>query len=99
MGDFDARAATSVLGRESDILLVTTEADYRALTALGRFSTVLQSAPPADDGSLSVLLQGERYLNVEAQIAPANKPVNGAMSEAALRAVGAWRCGPDDAVP
>jgi hypothetical protein len=101
VGDLDARAATSVPGRESDIVLVTRDDDYRALTTLGRFSTALQSAPPADDGSLSVFLQKERYINIEAQVAPANKPVNAAMSEAALRALGAWRCGPDDvsAVP
>ena len=60
------------------------------------WSIVLQSAPPADDGSLSVLLQYERYVNVEAHIAPKNFANNKAMAEWSLRSVGAWSCGPDD---
>lgn len=94
--DMDARASVSVPGRESDILLVTRREDHDRLSALGRFSVALQSAPPADDGSLSVLLQHARYINVEAQISPANRRTNEEMSEWALRAVGGWRCGASD---
>jgi hypothetical protein len=95
VGDLDAARAVTVKGRESDILFVTRADDYQRLAALGAFSVALQNSPPADDGSLSVLYQRERYINVEAQIAPANKTTNRAMAEAALASVGALRCGPD----
>jgi hypothetical protein len=94
--DMDARAAVSVPGHESDILFVTDPIDYERLRSLGRFSVALQSAPPADDGSLSVLLKSERYINVEAQIHSPRRGTNEAMSEWALRSIGGWRCGPGD---
>lgn len=94
--DMDARDSVSIKGQESNILLVTRAEDYARLKALGRFSVVLQSAPPADDGSLSVLWQADRYINVEARIADDNRADNEAMSEAALRLVGGWRCGAEE---
>jgi hypothetical protein len=96
VAEMDAREAVSVKGQESNILLVTRAQDYAQLKALGRFSVALQSAPPADDGSLSVLWQADRYINVEAHIEPDNRAANEAMSEAALRVLGGWRCGPAD---
>ena len=95
-GDMDASVSSAVAGAEHDILFVTRRDDYDRLVGLARFSVALQNAPPADDGSLSVALQRDRYVNVEAQIAPRNKRVNRAMGEWALRSVGGFVCGPAD---
>lgn len=94
--DMDARLETTVKERKHDILFVTKRDDYDRLVSLAQWSVSLQSMPPANDGSLSVLLQDDRYINVEAQIAPKNYSVNRAMGEAALRSVGGWVCGPGD---
>lgn len=94
--DMDARLETTVKTRPHDILFVTRRDDYDRLVSLAQWSVSLQSMPPANDGSLSVLLKDERYINVEAQIAPDNYAVNRAMGEAALRSVGGWRCGSDE---
>jgi hypothetical protein len=97
--DMDARLETTVKERKHDILFVTQRADYDRLAAMKRWSVSLQSMPPANDGSLSVLLKDERYINVEAQIAPENYAENRAMGEAALRVVGGWACGANDDAP
>lgn len=94
--DMDTQRAAVVKGRESDILFVTRTEDFVRLSGLALFSVALQNMPPADDGSLSVLLQRDRYVNVEAQIDPKNKAFNRTMGEWALRSVGGWRCGDDD---
>ena len=49
-----------------DFILVTNPYDFVAFVRQGR-NVVLQAAAPTDDGSLSVLLKRERYINVEAQ--------------------------------
>jgi hypothetical protein len=94
--DMDARLETTVKERKHDILFVTQRDDYDRLVSMGKWSVSLQNNPPANDGSLSVLLKDERYINVEAQIEPDNYANNRAMGEAALRSVGGWLCGPGD---
>ena len=63
------------LGDPDNFLLVTDPADFDALR--GRFNVVLQKQivpaqpeGPHDDGSLSVALAGERYVNVESEGKP-----------------------------
>ena len=57
---------TEVRGQNvNDFLLVTTPGDFTALR--GSRNTVLQSQTPTDDGSLSVALANDRYINIEAQ--------------------------------
>jgi hypothetical protein len=51
-----------------NFLLVTDPADFSALR--GGFNVVLQHSAPTADGSLSVALAGERYINVEAEGKP-----------------------------
>jgi hypothetical protein len=48
-----------------DYILVTKPDDFDALR--GTRNTLLQSESPTDDGSLSVALAGERYVNIERQ--------------------------------
>ncbi len=56
----------SQTGRNPDnFLLVTQPQDFTAFQ--GSHNVVLQSGAPNDDGSLSVALAGERYVNIEAQ--------------------------------
>lgn len=58
-----AAASRAVPGqRAQDLLLVTSRADF---DALGSRSAVLQSPDAKDDGSLSVLLARDRYVNIE----------------------------------
>lgn len=58
-----------VKGEDPDnFFLVTDPADFAALGA--KRNTVLQSASPTDDGSLSVAFAGDRYINVEAEGKP-----------------------------
>jgi hypothetical protein len=58
---------TVVAGQDpNDFLLVTDPADFAALRTTR--NTVLQSlTPTTDDGSLSVKLKNDRYINIEAQ--------------------------------
>jgi hypothetical protein len=58
-----AIASTVQPGRPQDILLLTSPADYDALSR--KRTTVLQSQSPRDDGSLSVWLAHDRYVNIE----------------------------------
>jgi hypothetical protein len=97
--EMDTARADVVTGREHDILFVTDAHDFVALSALHQFTVAQQNAPPADDGSLSVLLQRERYLNVESQIAPANLAVNRAMGIAALHVLHGEQCPASPAPP
>jgi hypothetical protein len=62
---FDDVAVASTLqsGRPQDILLITSPADYETLSR--KRTSVLQSPTPKDDGSLSVLLAHDRYVNIE----------------------------------
>lgn len=49
----------------ANFVLVTQAADFHALRA--RRNVFLEASKPADDGSLSVLLSGDRYFNAEAR--------------------------------
>lgn len=62
-----SRSAISAQCRPQNFFLVTHEALFEALARLD-FNVVLQSASPADDGSLAVWFQqqGRAYVNVEA---------------------------------
>ena len=73
-----------------DFILVTQPVDFTALAALNR-NVVLQKLNPPDDGSLSVAMASERYVNVEAETGtPLSRNIT--MGEEALRQVGAT-CG------
>ena len=91
----------------SDFMLVTQKADFDALK--GKHNVILQENPvDPDDGSLSVLLAGSRYVNVEKEGRQHDKPVgtgalkkqddfyvkNYAMADAVLTQFGVptWPC-------
>jgi hypothetical protein len=74
-----------------DFFLATQEGDFAALSA--RHNAVLQARAPrrgdgSDDGSLSVALAGERYVNVEVHQRSGSER-NVALAREALQAVGA----------
>ena len=62
-----ARTNPAVLAREDpdNFLLVTRPEDFDAFR--GQRNVVLQAGSPTDDGSLSVVLASDRYINIEAQ--------------------------------
>jgi hypothetical protein len=65
-GRLPAGAANPAIGRPgktNDFFLVTDPKDFDTLRKTE--NVVLQSATPADDGSLSVALAGDRYINAE----------------------------------
>ena len=94
LGEMDARSTfrPDKKAPPGNFLLVTRDADFQRLVALARFDAALQNDPPADDGSLSVALHGERYINVEALLAPQNRAADRAMGEQAIRLVDALAC-------
>jgi hypothetical protein len=94
--DLDTQKTFTLNKKSHDMLLVTHEAELERLSSLKRWNIALQSAPPGDDGSLSVLMQHGRYVNVEAHIHPRNKKNNYAMAEWSIRSVGAFVCGEGD---
>lgn len=65
-----ARTNPAILAREDpdNFLLVTRPEDFDAFR--GQRNVVLQAGSPTDDGSLSVLLASERYINIEAEGKP-----------------------------
>jgi hypothetical protein len=65
----DPAAVDTHDARDPDNFLLTTRpADFHALR--GAHNTVLQAQRPRDDGSLSVALRTERYVNIEAEEKP-----------------------------
>lgn len=96
VGDMDAARFDGADKQSHDILFVTHDIDFAHLSSLHRFMVAQQRDPPADDGSLSVALRGERYINVEAQIDATNLANDRAMGSWALRSIGALRCGVSD---
>jgi hypothetical protein len=87
----------SIAPREDpdNFLLVTRPGDYTAFA--GRRNVALQSTSPADDGSLSVALRTQRYINIEAQekrfvnYADAHFLTNRAMAEEVFAHLGVSR--------
>jgi hypothetical protein len=93
----DANPATPLPGTPDDFLLVTDPKDFDVLRT--QRNVVLQSTSATDDGSLSVALANERYINVEAGGKPFVALVfatEKAMALDVFKQLGVKRCSPEE---